>query len=211
MSRVTRLLANSKLISQEERHLKWRYFDVLEYALLWASGLLLAAFTTTVLLDVVTRTIGRPWLWLQEATLAAFIWGVFIGAAVAVRRNQHFYLTAVATSMTGRSRLMIETFNALVMLAIGLAVAYYGYLNYLRGYGNILPVTHMPLAYLTGAIAVFGFFTALFTVERLVNGWRNGFEDMTHDVREQILREEKEKEQFLGEERRGGRQAQHEQ
>jgi hypothetical protein len=37
----------------------------------------------------------------------------------------------------------------------------------------------------------------LFTVERLVNGWRCGFEGLTHDVREQILREEKEKEQLF--------------
>lgn len=182
--------ATDTLVSQEDRHLKWRILDPVELVLLWLSGLLLAVFCSTVLLDVVTRSIGRPIGSLQEATLLAFVWGVFVGASVAMRRNQHFYLTAVAASMTGKRRLAIETFNSLVMLSISLIIAYYGYINFLRGFGNTLPVTHWPLAYYTGAIPAMGVFTALFTVERLVSGWRNGFEGFTHDVREQILREQ---------------------
>lgn len=190
MGRFIRALTESELISQDERNLKWRTLDLLEYALLWATGLLLAFFTATVFLDVVLRTIGRPWLWLQEGTLIAFVWAIFVGAAIAVRRNQHFYVTALVTDMTGRSRLVLETVNSFIMLAISLVVAYFGYLNFLQGFGNLLPVTQLPLAYTTGAIPVFGFFTALFTLERFLNGWRNGFEGATHDVREQVRRED---------------------
>lgn len=190
MSKLGRLVSSSNLISQEERHLKWGVLDVLEYALLWASGLLLATFTATVFFDVVTRILRSPWLWLQEATLIAFIWGIFIGATVAVRRNQHFYVTAVVTDTTGKLRSVAEMVNSFIMLAISLVIAYFGYLYFLQGFGNILPVTQLPLSYITGAIPVFGFLTALFTVERLINGWRNGFEGATHDVREQVLREE---------------------
>jgi len=85
-----------KLVLQRQRHLKWRAFDVLELALMMLCGLLLFGFSTTVMFDIVTRTIGYPWLWLQEVTSTFFIYAIFIGAAVATRRNDHLYLTAVA-------------------------------------------------------------------------------------------------------------------
>ena len=39
-------------------------------------GVCLAGFTICVFCDVVTRTIGRPWLWLQLATTGFFGYGV---------------------------------------------------------------------------------------------------------------------------------------
>ena len=61
-------------------------------------------FTLAVFLDVVTRTIGAPWLWLQQVTTAFFAWGVFVGMAAATRRNDHFYLTEITKRMTGAPR-----------------------------------------------------------------------------------------------------------
>ena len=48
---------------------------------------MLFGFSTTVTFDIVTRSIGHPWLWLQEVTSTFFIYAIFIGAAVATRRN----------------------------------------------------------------------------------------------------------------------------
>ncbi len=96
-----------KLVPARQRHLKWPVFDALEAILMILCGVMLLAFSTTVMLDIVTRTIGRPWLWLQEATSTFFIYGIFIGAAAATRRNDHLYLTAVAEATHGRMRLVI--------------------------------------------------------------------------------------------------------
>ena len=74
-------------------------------------GVAITGFTITVVCDVVTRSIGRPWLWLQEVTMTFFIYGVFIGTAAATRRNDHLYLAALAEAMSGRKRLFFETFN----------------------------------------------------------------------------------------------------
>jgi TRAP-type C4-dicarboxylate transport system permease small subunit len=183
-------LSGGQWISESERHLKVKHLDVVELLLMWACGLLLFTFTLTVFLDVVTRLLGAPLLWLQEATLVAFVWGVFMGAAVALRRNEHFYLTSVATSMSGKRRVVIETFNGLVMVAITLSVAYFGWENFLQGFGNELPVTGMPLATLTGAVPAFGILTSVFALERLIKGWQNGFEGASHDPREQALKAE---------------------
>jgi TRAP-type C4-dicarboxylate transport system permease small subunit len=164
------------ILSRRDRHLKWRVFDPIEYILMYLSGLLIATFSTTVLLDVVTRSIGRPINSLQEITLGAFVWGVFIGGAVAVRRNEHFTLSAAVASLSGMRRTVAETFNHVVLLGVSLLLVYFGYFNFLQGFGNFLQPSGTPIAVITGAIPVSGLLMSLFTVEKLVNGWRNGFE-----------------------------------
>src|SRR5689334_23431201 len=122
------------LVLERDRHLKWRALDPVEQVLMVLCGVTLAGFSTTVFFDVVTRTLGRPWLWLQEVTMTFFIYGVFIGTAAATRRNDHLYLAALAESMSGRKRLFFETFNRLVILAVALSMIYFGYLNFLDGF-----------------------------------------------------------------------------
>jgi TRAP-type C4-dicarboxylate transport system permease small subunit len=140
-------------------------------------GIAITGFTVTVICDVVTRTIGRPWLWLQEVTMTFFIYGVFVGAAWPPRRNDHLYLAVLAESMSGRKRLAFETFNRAVMLAVGLAMVWYGYLNFLDGFRSLRMPSMTPLASLYAATPLCGALVVLFTVEQLVNGWKNGFAD----------------------------------
>jgi len=140
-------------------------------------GVAITGFTITVICDVVTRSIGRPWLWLQEVTMTFFIYGVFIGTAAATRRSDHLYLAALAEAMTGRKRLAFETFNRLVMLGVAFSMIYYGYLNFLDGFRSLRMPSMTPLASLYAAIPLSGALVALFVVEQLVNGWKNGFAD----------------------------------
>ena len=164
------------IVLEKERHLKWRSLDAVERGLMWLSGLFLATFTITVLLDVTTRFTGTPILWLQEVTLGAFVWGVFIGGAVALRRNEHFLLARIATSLQGRSRMVMETASHLVLLAVALFLALFGFSFFMLGFGIHSQPSGTPVAVITAAIPISGTLIALFTVERLVNGWRGGFE-----------------------------------
>jgi len=164
------------IVLEKERHLKWRSLDAVERGLMWLSGLFLATFTITVLLDVTTRFTDTPILWLQEVTLGAFVWGVFIGGAVALRRNEHFLLARIATSLQGRSRMVMETASHLVLLAVALFLALFGFSFFMLGFGIHSQPSGTPVAVITAAIPISGALIALFTVERLVNGWRGGFE-----------------------------------
>jgi TRAP-type C4-dicarboxylate transport system permease small subunit len=164
------------LVLQRNRHLKWKAFDALELLLMVICGLLLAGFTTTVLLDIVTRTLGRPWLWLQEVTSVQFIYCVFIGTAVAVRRNDHLLLTEITDAMRGRLRFCVETATRLVILGVALCLVWFGYLNVLAGFGSFRMPSLTPIAYWYAAIPVSGALIVLFVVEQLVNGWQHGYE-----------------------------------
>jgi TRAP-type C4-dicarboxylate transport system permease small subunit len=169
-------MGNGKsLVLQSQRHLKWRALDVVERVLMLLCGVAITGFTVTVVCDIVTRTIGRPWLWLQEVTMTFFIYGVFIGTAAATRRNDHLYLAVLAESLSGGKRLFFEIFNRAVVLAVALCMIWYGWLNFLDGFRSLRMPSMTPLASLYAAIPLCGILVALFTVEQLVNGWKNGF------------------------------------
>jgi TRAP-type C4-dicarboxylate transport system permease small subunit len=165
-----------RLVSRRQSHLKWREFDILELALMGLCGILLFAFCSTVIFDIITRTIGRPWLWLQEVTSTFFIYAIFFGAAVATRRNDHLYLTAIAEGLQGKFRTAVEIVTRLVVLGVAVCFIYFGYLNFLRGFSSFRMPSLTPIASLYAAIPICGVFVALFTIEQIVNGLRNGFE-----------------------------------
>jgi TRAP-type C4-dicarboxylate transport system permease small subunit len=165
-----------KLVLQRQRHLKWRALDRLELVLMVMCGVLCFGFSLSVTADIFTRTIGHPWLWLQEATSTLFIYAIFIGAAVATRRNDHLYLTAISESMHGLPRLIVEITLRVVVLAVAACLIWYGYQNYLRGFGSFRLPSGTPIASLYAVIPLSGVLIALFTVEQLVNGIANGFD-----------------------------------
>src|SRR5476651_790296 len=165
-----------KLVLQRQHHLKWRAFDRLELILMMLCGLLCFGFSLSVMSDIVTRTIGHPWLWLQEVTSTLFIYAIFIGSAVATRRNDHLYLSALSDALQGMPRLIVEVIVRLVVLSVAVCLVYFGYVNYLRGFGSFRLPSGTPIASLYAAIPLAGLLIGLFTVEQLVNGIRNGFD-----------------------------------
>jgi TRAP-type C4-dicarboxylate transport system permease small subunit len=166
----------SRLVLQTQRHLKWSALDIVEFATMVLCGACLAGFSASVFFDVLTRTLGMPWLWLQEVTSTFFVYGIFIGAAAATRRNDHLYLSAITERLTGTTRLALESFNRLVVLAVALCMVWFGYINFLQGFGSFRMPSMTPIASLYAAIPISGVLIALFTIEQLVNGWRHGFE-----------------------------------
>jgi len=169
------VIAAEKLLLKRQRHLKWRALDHLETVLMMLCGVLLFGFCTTVILDIITREIGHPWLWLQEVTSTFFIYAIFTGTAVATRRNDHLYLTAIADTLSGTARTVVEVVTRVVVLAVAFCFIWFGYLNFLRGFTSFRMPSMTPIASLYAAIPICGVLVALFTMEQLINGLRNGF------------------------------------
>jgi TRAP-type C4-dicarboxylate transport system permease small subunit len=164
------------IVLQRDRHLKWAAFDYLEVLLMVLCGIAIFGFSVSVVCDIVTRTLSQPWLWLQEVTSAFFIYGAFLGMAVATRRADHLMLSAITESMHGRMRFVVDVFNRLVVLGCGLCMVWFGWENFLHGFGSYRMPSLAPLAWWYLAIPISGLFICLFVLEQLVNGWHNGFE-----------------------------------
>jgi TRAP-type C4-dicarboxylate transport system permease small subunit len=169
-------LAKLPLVIARHRHLKWRTLDPLEHVLMVLCGISIAGFTFSVFLDVLTRTVGLPILWLQLVTTGFFAWGVFIGMAAATRRIDHLNLVEITKRMSGPKRTFIEVFNRTIILMVALAMLVFGIQNFINDLGSFRAPSLIPLATYTASVPVAGALIVLFCVEQLVNGWRNGFE-----------------------------------
>jgi TRAP-type C4-dicarboxylate transport system permease small subunit len=163
------------LVLAADRHLKWRALDPLERVLMRLCGLCLVGFTSTTLLDVAARVVGHPLLWPQEVTSTFFIYGVFIGASAATRRNDHLQLLALTEAMSGPTRRVFEVVNRAVVMGVGVFLVVYGSQNFLTGFGNFRMPSMLPIAYLYAPIPLCGALVALFSLEQIVNGLRHGF------------------------------------
>ena len=168
---------SSSFVSPRERHLKWASLDWLEALLYVLCGVCIIGFSVCVFCDVVTRELGRPWLWLQQFTTGFFAWGVFIGMALASRRNDHMYLAEIVESLQGSRRRNIEVFSRLVVLVVSLFLVVFGWQNFLNDMGSFRMPSLIPLGYYTISVPIAGALVALFQVEQLLNGLKKGFAD----------------------------------
>jgi TRAP-type C4-dicarboxylate transport system permease small subunit len=82
----------------------------------------------------------------------------------------------MADSTRGAARVIVETIIRLVVLTVAACLVYFGVVNYLRGFGSFRLPSGTPIASLYAAIPISGALIALFTIEQLINGLRNGFE-----------------------------------
>ena len=170
------VLAKPPFVIARHRHLKWRALDPLEYVLMVLCGISIAGFTFSVFLDVVTRTLGVPILWLQLVTTGFFAWGVFIGMAVATRRIDHLNLVEITKRLSGPKRTFMEMFNRTIILLVALAMLVFGIQNFMNDLGSFRAPSLIPLATYTASVPISGALIVLFCGEQLGNGWRNGLE-----------------------------------
>jgi TRAP-type C4-dicarboxylate transport system permease small subunit len=68
------------------------------------------------------------------------------------------------------------------VMAVGLFLAWFGYVNFLRGFTSFRMPSMTPIATLYAVIPISGALIALFAFEQLVNGWKNGFEKSPEDT-----------------------------
>jgi TRAP-type C4-dicarboxylate transport system permease small subunit len=167
---------NLSLVTRRQRKLKWTFLDPLEQVMMVLCGVTLFCFSTTTVLDIVTRLLGSPWLWLQEATSTFSIYGIFLGTAVATRRNDHLYLTATAENLTGTKRTAVEIMSRVVIACVALCMIVFGYENFLRGFSSFRMPSLTPIASLYVVIPISGALILLFAIEQIINGFKHGFE-----------------------------------
>ena len=96
--------------------------------------------------------------------------------AAATRRNDHFYLVEITKRMRGAKRNFIENRQSPDRTVVALAMLVFGIQNFMLDLGSFRMPSLIPLTTIPRSCPMAGVLIALFTIEQLVNGWRNGFE-----------------------------------
>lgn len=131
-----------------------------------ASALLLA-IVALVSFSASFRYAGMPLIWADEITQALFPWLCALAADLTLQRYGHFSVDMAANYLPAPARRALELFNTLLVMALLLVLAYYGW-SFAKMTGmRPLPITGITSAAATGALTV-GFVLMLVTLaERL--------------------------------------------
>ena len=89
--------------------------------------------------------------------------------------------------MHGTPRLIVEIIIRIAVLGVAFCLIWFGYINYLRGFGSFRLPSGTPIASLYAAIPLAGVLIGLFALEQLVNSIRNGFDHPEPPVEDRDL------------------------
>ena len=141
------------------------------------AGILLVVVTLAMGAVILGRYAGFATAWADEVARIAFIWSVALGAASGTYRGLNFAIPLIATNRRGRTRQVLESVIALVVVALCLIMAW--------ATTQSLPVAalaRLPALGITGAtfhaaIATFAVLTAAFMLVKLVQLWQDAAPD----------------------------------
>jgi TRAP-type C4-dicarboxylate transport system permease small subunit len=126
---------------------------------------LLGFITVGVFVQVVLRYgFHTSFLWGEELSLFAFIWSVYLGAAVCVRRRAHFAFDFLADRLTGRAAGVHRLVVDLIVLGIALVMLVEGWTFSRLSVQRLSPALGITLLVPTVAIPLSGALMVLATV-----------------------------------------------
>lgn len=133
-------------------------------------GVLLAALTVVVTLQVLGRyvpVIPRP-LWTEEIARWLLAWMVFLGAAVALRRSDHFVIDLIPRRVDERFGRVLQMLVLVTVLAISVIILVGGVMLTQGGLTRISTASGLHLAWAFAALPVGGLFMTVFSIELAV-------------------------------------------
>jgi hypothetical protein len=172
----------AKLVTPRQRHLKWRALDGLELVLMVLCGVLLFSFCTYGYVRYRHPYDRCPLALAAGGHLDAVHLCDLFRHRGCDSPQRSSYLTAIAEALEGRARLVVEIIIRLVVLGVAISFIYFGYLNFLRGFSSFRMPSMTPIASLYAAIPICGVLVALFTLEQIVNGLKNGFDHKEPEI-----------------------------
>jgi TRAP-type C4-dicarboxylate transport system permease small subunit len=93
----------------------------------YMGGLLLVALGTLLTAQILLRYLfGLGWGWMEELARVGFIWVIYLGAIVGMRRHLHIRVTLGLALFPPRARPWVEALGDLILLAFCFAITWHG-------------------------------------------------------------------------------------
>lgn len=140
----------------------------------WACLILMVVLALDLMLGVFSRyVLASTFTWYDEVARIAFVWAVFLGAAVGVRRNAHFGLHIVIDLMPPRARRFAALLTPIVVIVFAAVLIWQGWHFVDTGWFQQTPVMGLPKAWVYAAMPTGGVLMILYSLEPL---WRRARE-----------------------------------
>ena len=123
-----------------------------------------------VFLGVFSRyVIGRTFTWYDEIARLLFVWIVFLGAAVGVRRTAHFRLHLLVDRLPAGGRRVAQVVGVVVLIGFGLLLIQQGWKLVELGQFQRTPVMGLSKQYVYASVPAGGALIILYSLPHL---WR---------------------------------------
>ena len=134
----------------------------------WVCLILMAALSVDLMLGVFSRyVLASTFTWYDEIARACFVWVVFLGAAVGVKRGAHFRLHMLVDRFPPGLQRAAGVFGRLVVIAFSLALIQQGWAFVELGRAQQTPVLGLSKAWIYSAMPVGGALMILYSLAPL--------------------------------------------
>lgn len=99
-----------------------RFVRALEKVQLIAGVIFLSIFFLVIIFQIITRHMGISVIWTEEVANYSFIWAVFMGAAVMVKRREHFNFDFILRKFKHKKKASIQLISDLVLIIFNLFI-----------------------------------------------------------------------------------------
>ena len=143
---------------------------VLDNGVEWLCLVLMAALAFDLMLGVFSRyVLFSTFTWYDEIARACFVWVVFLGAAVGVKRGAHFGLHLLVDMLPERTRRLAGFVTPIMIIAFSSVLVVEGWTFMEFGRFQQLPVMGISKVWIYAAMPVGGALMILYSLQAL---WR---------------------------------------
>jgi TRAP-type C4-dicarboxylate transport system permease small subunit len=143
---------------------------LLEGGVEWLCLVLMVVLSIDLMLGVFSRyVLFNTFTWYDEVARVCFVWLVFLGAAVGIKRAAHFHLNLLVDNLPGRAKRATALLGPLAIIVFSLALIVQGWDFLELGRFQSLPVMGISKAWVYAAMPVGGVLMILYSIEPL---WR---------------------------------------
>ena len=140
----------------------------------WACLILMAGLSVDLMLGVFSRyVLACTFTWYDEIARACFVWVVFLGAAVGVKRGAHFRLHLLVDRLPPGLQRVANVFGRLVVIAFSMALIQQGWAFVELGRAQQTPVLGLSKAWIYSAMPVGGALMVLYSLAPLGRALRD--------------------------------------
>ncbi len=140
----------------------------------WVCLILMAALSVDLMLGVFSRyVLASTFTWYDEIARACFVWVVFLGAAVGVKRGAHFRLHLLVDRFPPGLQRAAGVFGRLVVIAFSITLIQQGWAFVELGRAQQTPVLGLSKAWIYSAMPVGGALMVLYSLAPLGRALRD--------------------------------------
>lgn len=136
---------------------------------------LVGLLTVTVFLQVLARFVLKvPLPWTEEVTRIAFVYSIFVGAAIGVRERAHLNVDFLLVLLPERLRRVLQLVTQALVGVLLAAIVWLG-VRYVQAAGvQTTPVLLIPFRYVYLVIPVSGALMLVYLIANVVDDLRKG-------------------------------------